>query len=118
MSYLEYLITDMWAFDVETTDCMSSGFYFGLCCLLLPCASKVIGRVIALCFLRYLKGLESYEIWNIYFGSSANGFKWNVGLNYEKRNPENKDYLFYQDSQSRALINSLFNVFLTEIVVS
>lgn len=40
----------------------------------------------------------------------ANNFKRNIGLNHEKHNPENKEYLFYQDLQSRELVNFLFNV--------
>ncbi|KAK9225532.1 hypothetical protein WN943_010574 [Citrus x changshan-huyou] len=94
MSYLEYLITDMWAFDVETTDRMSSGFYFGLCCLLLPCASKTLTDALckalgkdAVCLkskvlsLSYSHdGKSALENWSL---SSSNQDKQSQGLSFD-----------------------------------
>ncbi|KAH9743598.1 protoporphyrinogen oxidase 2 [Citrus sinensis] len=94
MSYLEYLITDMWAFDVETTDRMSSGFYFGLCCLLLPCASKTLtdalckalgkdevclkSKVLSLSYSH--DGKSALENWSL---SSSNQDKQSQGLSFD-----------------------------------
>ncbi|KAH9792063.1 protoporphyrinogen oxidase 2 [Citrus sinensis] len=90
----EYLITDMWAFDVETTDCMSSGFYFGLCCLLLPCASKTLTDALCKAFgkdelslkskvlsLSYSHdGRSALENWSL---CSSNQEKQSLGLSFD-----------------------------------
>ncbi|KAH9743605.1 protoporphyrinogen oxidase 2 [Citrus sinensis] len=90
----QYLITDMWAFDVETTDRMSSGFYFGLCCLLLPCASKTLtdalckalgkdevclkSKVLSLSYSH--DGKSALENWSL---SSSNQDKQSQGLSFD-----------------------------------
>ncbi|KAH9792066.1 protoporphyrinogen oxidase 2 [Citrus sinensis] len=90
----KYLITDMWAFDVETTDCMSSGFYFGLCCLLLPCASKTLTDALCKAFgkdelslkskvlsLSYSHdGRSALENWSL---CSSNQEKQSLGLSFD-----------------------------------
>ncbi|KAH9792050.1 protoporphyrinogen oxidase 2 [Citrus sinensis] len=90
----QYLITDMWAFDVETTDCMSSGFYFGLCCLLLPCASKTLTDALCKAFgkdelslkskvlsLSYSHdGRSALENWSL---CSSNQEKQSLGLSFD-----------------------------------
>ncbi|KAH9743606.1 protoporphyrinogen oxidase 2 [Citrus sinensis] len=91
---MQYLITDMWAFDVETTDRMSSGFYFGLCCLLLPCASKTLtdalckalgkdevclkSKVLSLSYSH--DGKSALENWSL---SSSNQDKQSQGLSFD-----------------------------------